>query len=194
MSRPVDVTVLRAIAHPVRNRVLTELRATGPMRAADVASALDIPANQASFHLRQLAKYGLVEEAPELARDGRDRVWRADADGLEVNGKALAGQPGGREAVQVYMSTAAAEAHGYVDAAYAVPRDDEAHRSTIVTAVRLTQEEARELTDQLSTLFDQWVARTQGTGDGASDERRTYLAHVMLMPHPAPQAAERGEA
>ena len=49
----------------------------GPSRAADLAHDLGIPANQASFHLRQLAKYGLVEEAPELARDRRDRVWRA---------------------------------------------------------------------------------------------------------------------
>ena len=57
--------MLRAIAHPVRARILDELGATGPMRAADIARALGIPANQASFHLRQLAKYGLAVEAPE---------------------------------------------------------------------------------------------------------------------------------
>src|SRR6478736_3986815 len=74
-----DPRVLRAIAHPVRTRVLDELQASGPARAADIARELGIPANQASFHLRQLAKYGLVEEAPEEARDKRDRVWRADA-------------------------------------------------------------------------------------------------------------------
>ena len=71
-----DPRMLRGIAHPMRNRILEEMSAGGPMRAADVAERLGIPANQASFHLRQLAKYGLVEEAPELARDGRDRVWR----------------------------------------------------------------------------------------------------------------------
>ena len=72
-----DPRVLRAIAHPVRVRILHELNATGPSRAADLAADLDIPANQASFHLRQLAKYGLVVEAPEEARDRRDRVWKA---------------------------------------------------------------------------------------------------------------------
>src|ERR1700752_1251514 len=81
-----DPQVLRAIAHPVRNRVLTELSAQGPMRAADVARELDIPANQASFHLRQLAKYGLVEEDPDAGRDKRDRVWRpTSADGVSIN-------------------------------------------------------------------------------------------------------------
>ena len=64
-----DPRVLRAIAHPVRTRILDELEASGPVRAADIARELGIPANQASFHLRQLAKYGLVEEAPEEARD-----------------------------------------------------------------------------------------------------------------------------
>ena len=56
-----DPRMLRGIAHPMRNRILEEMSAGGPMRAADVAERLGIPANQASFHLRQLAKYGLVE-------------------------------------------------------------------------------------------------------------------------------------
>ncbi len=72
--------VLRALAHPARSRILAELSATGRMRAADIARDLDIPANQASFHLRQLAKYGLVEEDPAAARDKRDRVWKLSAE------------------------------------------------------------------------------------------------------------------
>ena len=104
-----DPRVLRAIAHPVRNRVLSELAATGAMRAADVARQLGIPANQASFHLRQLAKYGLVEEAPEEARDKRDRVWRATTTAaLTVNlgelEKAPGGRTAGRSAVSVRQS------------------------------------------------------------------------------------------
>ncbi len=96
-----DPQVLRAIAHPVRNRILDELGATGPMRAADIARELGIPANQASFHLRQLAKYGLVEEAPEEARDGRDRVWQAAHEaGFNINTSELALAPGGKAAVR----------------------------------------------------------------------------------------------
>ena len=61
---------------------------------------LGIPANQASFHLRQLAKYGLVEEAPEEGRDRRDRVWRASTgSAMSVNLTELEGAPGGRAAV-----------------------------------------------------------------------------------------------
>jgi predicted ArsR family transcriptional regulator len=76
MAKYDDPRILRAIAHPHRNRILSELYAAGPLRAADIARRIDIPANRASFHLRQLAKYHLVEEAPELARDRRERWWR----------------------------------------------------------------------------------------------------------------------
>ena len=98
-----DPQVLRAIAHPVRNRILTELDARGSLRAADLARELDIPANQASFHLRQLAKYGLVEEDPAAARDKRDRVWRVVNDGrLLVELRELEKQPGGKAASAVF--------------------------------------------------------------------------------------------
>src|SRR5690242_16859517 len=98
-----DPRILRAIAHPARSRILDELHAAGPLRAADVARLLGVPANQASFHLRQLAMYGLIEPAPELARDGRDRVWRTVPGGLRYDDEDLAGDPRARSAHQVFM-------------------------------------------------------------------------------------------
>src|SRR4051812_10953181 len=113
-----DPRILRAIAHPMRQRVLGELVAAGHLRAADVAEVLGIPANQASFHLRQLAKYGLVEPAPELARDGRDRVWRAAHEsGLSVNLEALAKEAGGKAAITVFRRQWTADAHAAIDRA-----------------------------------------------------------------------------
>src|SRR6187402_479556 len=108
MSRPVhDPTVLRAIAHPVRNRILGELSAQGPLRAADLSQELGVPANQASFHLRQLAKYGLVEEAVGEGRDRRDRVWRiVDEEGLDLDITAMEKEPGGAAAAAVFRSQA----------------------------------------------------------------------------------------
>src|SRR5215471_2949181 len=103
-----DLRVLRAIAHPARSRILDELHASGPLRAADVARLLDVPANQASFHLRQLAKYGMVEPAPELAKDGRDRVWRTVPGGLRFDDEDLDDTPGAKAAHTVFMDQKAA--------------------------------------------------------------------------------------
>ena len=61
-------------AHPVRVALLELLGRDGPITATQAGEALgESPAN-ASFHLRTLAKYGFVEEAP--GGTGRQRPWR----------------------------------------------------------------------------------------------------------------------
>ncbi|CAH0172659.1 hypothetical protein SRABI76_01322 [Microbacterium oxydans] len=66
---------LKAYAHETRRDMLTLLRRRDRLRAADIAEALNVAAGTASFHLRVLAEAGFIEEAPEHARDRRDRVW-----------------------------------------------------------------------------------------------------------------------
>ncbi|MEV8508016.1 helix-turn-helix domain-containing protein [Actinoplanes sp. NPDC051475] len=72
-----DPRALRAYAHPLRLSLIGMLRRNGPMTATQCAAALDENVPNCSFHLRQLAKYGLVERAP--AADGRERPWQATA-------------------------------------------------------------------------------------------------------------------
>ncbi|MGO2993616.1 MAG: winged helix-turn-helix domain-containing protein [Brachybacterium alimentarium] len=67
---------LRALAHPLRLDIVHRVGHRGTARAADLAADLSIPANSVSYHLRILARGGVIEEAPEAARDRRDRVWR----------------------------------------------------------------------------------------------------------------------
>ncbi|CAM3414822.1 helix-turn-helix transcriptional regulator [Occultella aeris] len=69
--------MLKALAHPLRRRITKVLAQRECARAADIAADLDEPANSISFHLRVLADAGLIVEAPERARDRRDRVWTA---------------------------------------------------------------------------------------------------------------------
>jgi predicted ArsR family transcriptional regulator len=189
-GRPLhDPRELRAVAHPVRNRILTELGATGPMRAADLARELGIPANQASFHLRQLAKYGLIEEDPDAGRDRRDRVWRlASATGVSIDLKALEEQPGGAAAAEVFRRNAAGWGHVVVDAIYSSHREEGVLRTLNDSAVRLTYEEAQEMAADFDDLVHRWQQRTRGQ----EGERRTYLAFVALQPHPVTGAELAG--
>jgi DNA-binding transcriptional ArsR family regulator len=182
-----DPKMLRAIAHPVRNRILTELNATGPMRAADLARELDLPANQMSFHLRQLAKYGLVEEDPEAARDKRDRVWRPTSpDGVSVNLTDMEKVPGGKAASAVFRQHAASWGHLVIDTAYGDDRDPGILRTVNENAVRLTKDEAIELAGELDEVVTRWTEKTRGRDDG----RRTYLLFSVLQPYPATPEAE----
>ncbi|GAB7052597.1 helix-turn-helix domain-containing protein [Catenuloplanes indicus] len=72
-----DPRALRAYAHPLRLSLVGLLRRNGPMTATQCAAALDENVPNCSFHLRQLAKYGLAERVP--GADARERPWRATA-------------------------------------------------------------------------------------------------------------------
>jgi DNA-binding transcriptional ArsR family regulator len=176
-----DPRVLRAIAHPTRARILDELSATGPMRAADVGEALGIPANQASFHLRQLAKYGVIQPAPEAARDKRDRVWKLlDERGFRLDMKAISEQPGGRSAVAVFRQNTAARAHRLVDEVFTFERKGGGVNAVIDQPLRLTEDEAAELVGQVDEVLAAWAERTRGR----TSDRTTYAFYSMLLPYP----------
>ena len=77
VTKLTDPRALRAIAHPIRLALVAMLRREGPLTATRAAALLGESSASASFHLRQLAKYGLVEEAG--GGRGRERPWRATA-------------------------------------------------------------------------------------------------------------------
>lgn len=181
-----DPRVLRAIAHPTRNRVLQELSAGGSLRAADVARRLDIPANQASFHLRQLAKYGLVEEDPEAARDKRDRVWRmADPDGIRFRTEEMLAQPGGKAAYTVFSRNAVEWGRHLVDRAFAAPPPGErSNRSIAEYALRLNRDEAEQLAAELDGVITRWRDEAAARSREENDERDTYSIFQLVQPYP----------
>jgi DNA-binding transcriptional ArsR family regulator len=75
--RLTDPRALRAYAHPIRLALVGALRREGPLTATRAGELLGESPASCSFHLRQLAKYGLAEEAGR--RRGRERPWRATA-------------------------------------------------------------------------------------------------------------------
>lgn len=72
---PRDPEALRALAHPLRSRLLAELRVHGEATASSLARSLGTNSGATSYHLRQLAGVGLVEDTG--SGTGRRRVWRA---------------------------------------------------------------------------------------------------------------------
>src|SRR5690625_5956976 len=79
--------MLRALAHPLRMQLLQRLGGRGTARAADLAADLGVPANSVSYHLRILAKGGAIVEAPEAARDKRDRRSEEHTSELQSGGQ-----------------------------------------------------------------------------------------------------------
>ncbi|MEU7582771.1 helix-turn-helix domain-containing protein [Streptomyces sp. NPDC041068] len=67
---------LRGLAHPLRMRLIASLRLEGPATASQLAARLGESSGATSYHLRQLAEYGFVEDDPERGK-GRERWWRS---------------------------------------------------------------------------------------------------------------------
>jgi ArsR family transcriptional regulator, arsenate/arsenite/antimonite-responsive transcriptional repressor len=90
------VALLRAVADPIRWRVLDELGAGGRCHC-ELEEALDVPANLLSHHLRVLREAGLVS----TERRGRLVEYRLDEAGVRTLHAALPRTP--RPSVPVFQ-------------------------------------------------------------------------------------------
>ncbi|MGI8879932.1 MAG: ArsR/SmtB family transcription factor [Jatrophihabitans sp.] len=70
----VDPAAMRALAHPIRWSLIEALGVEGTATATRCAEILGESQATCSFHLRQLARYGFVQEAPSDSK--RERPWR----------------------------------------------------------------------------------------------------------------------
>jgi DNA-binding transcriptional ArsR family regulator len=77
-----DPTTLRALAHPLRLSLLDLFDREGELTATRAAELTGESSANCSFHLRQLAKHGFIEQAE--GRNGRERPWRRATAGARV--------------------------------------------------------------------------------------------------------------
>jgi DNA-binding transcriptional ArsR family regulator len=78
-----DPKAMRAMAHPVRLALMEALNDAGTLTATEAAERVGESPSNCSFHLRQLAKYGFVEEAD--GGSGRQRPWKTVHTGMRFS-------------------------------------------------------------------------------------------------------------
>jgi hypothetical protein len=143
--------------HPVREALLELIRRDGVITATDAARELGGSTGLYSFHLRQLARHGVIEEAP--APRGRVRPWR-------LAGPGAAGSPEQPRSRPVSDAELSAVARGLEDESYrrwlerrdAVPgrwRRDEAFSQVVY----LTPDEMAGMTEVIRALIAQYRHR-----------------------------------
>ncbi|MCX5378139.1 winged helix-turn-helix domain-containing protein [Streptomyces sp. NBC_00091] len=102
--RTLDSRSLRGLAHPLRMRLLRALRISGPATASQLAERLGESSGATSYHLRQLAAHGFIEEAPEHGK-GRERWWKAAHDGTRLDDSLISDDnPETRGAAEVFRA------------------------------------------------------------------------------------------
>ncbi|MGQ4432301.1 MULTISPECIES: helix-turn-helix domain-containing protein [unclassified Streptomyces] len=92
-----DPAALKALAHPLRLRILRHLGVSGPATSTTLASALGENTGTLSYHLRRLEQGGFIEDVPD-SPGGRERWWRA-VRGLDIRRPAQEEMTDGERAV-----------------------------------------------------------------------------------------------
>jgi DNA-binding transcriptional ArsR family regulator len=81
--RTLDLAALKALSHPLRLQLLEMLSRYGEQTASMLAVRIGESSGSTSYHLRQLAKHGLVREV-EGRGTGRERWWARPPGAITV--------------------------------------------------------------------------------------------------------------
>jgi DNA-binding transcriptional ArsR family regulator len=78
-----DPRAIRALAHPARLAIIETLGPGEELTATELAAVTGLSPSATSYHLKVLAKWGIVE-AGEARADGRDRPWKATGRSVTI--------------------------------------------------------------------------------------------------------------
>jgi DNA-binding transcriptional ArsR family regulator len=172
-SRPAGArarpTSLRALAHPLRTRLLGLLRLDGPSTASRLGARVGESSGVTSYHLRQLEQYGFVAELPDKGTR-RERWWQAQHQLTSWEPDELVDQPGGREA-NAAMQRLQVEAMGRELRAWLTaeqPREWAAVAGMSDYVLHLTPAQTRQVLEELYGVLDHWAAEHRQAGDGTA--------------------------
>ena len=182
-----DPRALRALAHPTRLKLVGLLRKHGPLTATQAGVLLDEVPASASFHLRQLAKYGLVEEAP--GGRGRERPWQATARFTSWSGVGAGPE---MEAADQVLSSLVADRYreqfvGWLAERSQQPLEWQKAASYGDLAVYVTAEELERVGEQMRAVLEPFLARLDDPAARPEDSRLVTVIQ-LAFPTDAPDA------
>jgi DNA-binding transcriptional ArsR family regulator len=185
-QRPVTITdpqVMRALAHPARLQIMQHLNSTGAaVSATECAEVAGLSPSATSYHLRALAKYGLVEEAPGRG-DARERLWRSTTLSWQVDaGRSI--EPETRAAeqalIEAFLAREAERSREWLRRAAAEPPEWYAAAMLSETVLLVTAEELAGLNTAVRELLEPYRRRNRIAAEPAGG--RTVSVHYKALP------------
>lgn len=161
-----DVRALRALANPVRYRIFGHLMAFGAQTASECAVVVGATPSNCSYHLRELARFGLVERVDDGAGDGRERPWRPTATGFSYQvGEADRADPSARRANLALQHAGidddAALAHEATDRHESLSPPWQQAEASATYGLRITADELVALGTAIDTLIRPFIGLTR---------------------------------
>jgi hypothetical protein len=189
-----DPRAIRALAHPLRLDLIDLLTTGGPATAAQCGRVLGASQASCSFHLRQLGKYGFVEEAAP-GPDRRERVWQIPRSQPEL--RITDGGPAGEllrgQLERLVVQRGTREVLDWIDR-----REGESaewrEASDVVSAIAvLTAEQAAELKERMWELIRPHLLPAGADVPAPGPGERAVRYFMAATPLPQAEAARESE-
>lgn len=179
-----DPQALRALAHPTRLAILGRLQRHGPATATQLSPHVGASPSVVSWHLRHLARFGLVKDWDGMTSK-RERGWQAAARGFRFE---MSEDAEGQSAARQLQSQMFAQ---YADQPLQWLQRDEPRlpvswqrlAGMSNTRVMLTETELRDLEGSIEELIAPFVRRTK-------EEAPQGARSVRMMRYVLPESTE----
>jgi Helix-turn-helix domain len=176
-----DPKALRALAHPVRWKLIDLIGTEGTATVTRCAEALGESTATCSYHLGILAKYGYITRAP--AGPGRDKPWQLASPDLDLSppGPGAEASAASRAAAAAFLDHAMADLKQNLADADPQPDEDRTVNKIMAVTWWLTTAEAQEIADELGAI----LARYPDRQDPARRPPGARLTRILAAVSPA---------
>ena len=188
-SRSLGAQEVRALAHPLRLRMLESL-SDGPATASMLARELGESSGATSYHLRALAAAGLIVEELDR-RKGRERWWKREPQSVGLISSAPAEDPEYDAAVaqleSAILSRDEDALRRYIHARGEGEHSDAWRESAFIGGwmVYATREEVEELSEYIV----RWLrARRKPEDEREPDTPLVYVTYRAMPQHPTSES------
>jgi len=191
-----DLSALKALSHPLRIRMYDLLADDGPATASQLATAVGESSGTTSYHLRVLARHGLIEEDVDRG-DRRDRWWRVRRGGYNVDARRFRHDPAAEPVLDAVAGQLWRQAARHLETWYrTAPRWDDAWvAASASTTLRLqaTPEELAALRDEVVEVLERHRDRLHDREPPPGSTRVMVQMHAFPLPRRTEDGPDDGD-
>jgi DNA-binding transcriptional ArsR family regulator len=174
-----DAKAIMVLAHRLRSRLLSALRAGGPATATALAERIGTNSGATSYHLRKLGSVGIVEETGE--GHGRERWWRAATQMHSFTQRDVVYDPDAQAATdwlrRYYLRAFAERYQSWLDIQETWPLEWQEVADASDRIVRVTPARLAELQSELTATIERYLDQ-----DPDDPEAKPVEIHIHAFP------------
>ncbi len=177
-----DALAVKTLAHPLRSRLLSQLRRGGPASATELATVLGTNSGATSYHLRKLESVGLVVDTQD--GKGKERLWQAATEQHSWMASDFAGDEDAETALnwleRDYVRHFARQAERWLDVAPTWPGEWADQLGLNDNVALVTQEQLASMRADLEQVLQKYRRVGQGNPQAKRVAVYTYAYPVDL--------------